>query len=167
MPDLTFAVSEAAVLHCDGHPLLGLSIELENASPGEAISSVILRCQLRLECPRRRYTDKERERLKILFGEPEQWSETMRSLTLASTAGTVNGFSHRTRCQLLFRCGERLAGAASYLNSLDDDATAPLLLLFSGSVFHNRGDKLQVAPIPWDREARFSLPLSVWRSVSQ
>jgi hypothetical protein len=41
-----------------------------------------------------------------------------------------------------------------------------LRLLFSGTVFHedDRG-ALQAVPIPWEREARFRLPVRVWRAL--
>ena len=39
----------------------------------------------------------------------------------------------------------------------------PLTFLFSGTVFYN--SPLQVAPIPWDREAKFRLPVHVWRDM--
>ena len=36
----------------------------------------------------------------------------------------------------------------------------PLCVMFSGTVFYAReGESLQVAPISWDKEARFSLPV--------
>jgi hypothetical protein len=39
----------------------------------------------------------------------------------------------------------------------------PITLLFSGSVFYQAGNRLQAAPIPWHSEARFALPVQVWR----
>ena len=42
----------------------------------------------------------------------------------------------------------------------------PLELLFSGTVFFaGPGGLLQVAQIPWDREARCELPVGVWREA--
>lgn len=42
----------------------------------------------------------------------------------------------------------------------------PLNLMFSGTVFYSREDnRLQVEQIPWDREARFQLPVKVWQEV--
>lgn len=41
----------------------------------------------------------------------------------------------------------------------------PLSLLFSGTVFHAADGALQVAPLPWATEARFRLPLDVYRAA--
>ncbi len=42
----------------------------------------------------------------------------------------------------------------------------PLNLLFSGTVFYASPEgALQVAPISWDKEARFRLPVQVWRDM--
>jgi len=38
--------------------------------------------------------------------------------------------------------------------------------LFSGTVFYADGEgNLQVAPIPWDKEARFRLPVKAWHEM--
>ena len=41
----------------------------------------------------------------------------------------------------------------------------PTSLLFSGTVFHAGGMGLQIAQIPWDREAGYKLPISVWKDM--
>ena len=42
----------------------------------------------------------------------------------------------------------------------------PLQLLFSGTVFYAPADSpLQVAPISWEQEARFKLPVKLWREM--
>jgi hypothetical protein len=42
----------------------------------------------------------------------------------------------------------------------------PLNFLFSGTVFYAPCDgALQVAPISWEQEARFKLPVQVWREM--
>ena len=41
-----------------------------------------------------------------------------------------------------------------------------MTLLFSGTVFFASPEsELQVAPISWDKEARFRLPVSIWRAM--
>ena len=45
-------------------------------------------------------------------------------------------------------------------------ATSRLLFLFSGTVFYAPSDSpLQVAPISWEQEARYKLPVNVWREM--
>jgi hypothetical protein len=44
----------------------------------------------------------------------------------------------------------------------------PLCFLFSGTVFYDRGDgAAQVSPISWSKEARFRLPVEVWRDMME
>jgi hypothetical protein len=56
--------------------------------------------------------------------------------------------------------------ATKYFHSLED-GEIPLLLQFSGNVFYaaEEGGTLQVAPISWDKETRFRLPVRVWREM--
>jgi predicted alpha-1,6-mannanase (GH76 family) len=42
----------------------------------------------------------------------------------------------------------------------------PLCFQFSGTVFYQGEDEtLQVAPISWDKEAKFRLPVKVWKDL--
>jgi hypothetical protein len=42
----------------------------------------------------------------------------------------------------------------------------PLCFQFSGTVFYQgEGGTLQVAPISWDKEAKFRLPVKVWKHL--
>jgi len=42
----------------------------------------------------------------------------------------------------------------------------PLLMLFSGTVFYATPESdLQVAPISWELEARYKLPVNTWREM--
>jgi hypothetical protein len=55
--------------------------------------------------------------------------------------------------------------ATKYFYGLQD-GVIPLCLMFSGTVFYAKGGGgLQVAPISWNKEARFKLPVQIWRHV--
>ncbi|MEP6637649.1 MAG: DUF6084 family protein, partial [Acidobacteriota bacterium] len=55
--------------------------------------------------------------------------------------------------------------AAKYFAALED-GEVPLNLMFSGTVFYEGADgALQVEQIPWDREAKYRLPVSVWKEM--
>ena len=55
--------------------------------------------------------------------------------------------------------------ATKYFHGLTEGA-APLTLLFSGSVFYrDPADRLQIAQIPWSKEASFQLPIGLWRQM--
>jgi hypothetical protein len=55
--------------------------------------------------------------------------------------------------------------ATKYFHGLAD-GDVPLNFLFSGTVFYeDAAGSLQVSPIPWDKEARFRLPVKAWHQM--
>jgi len=55
--------------------------------------------------------------------------------------------------------------ATKYFHAVSN-GDIPLNLLFSGSVFYAGPEgTMQVAPVPWNKEARFRLPVRVWREM--
>ena len=57
--------------------------------------------------------------------------------------------------------------ATKYFDGLTD-GEVPICFQFSGTVFYaNAGGGLQVAPISWDKETRFRLPVKVWRDMME
>lgn len=52
-------------------PTLKLRLQIDETS-GDDIHAIMLRCQIRLEAQRRRYSDAEAERLRELFGETDR-----------------------------------------------------------------------------------------------
>jgi hypothetical protein len=168
MPDLSFAVEGAEAVPFAAAPLLALKLRLNNSPADEGIHSVVLRCQIQIEVTRRRYDPSEQVRLHDLFGEPKRWGETMRSMLWTQTAVVVPPFAGSTSVDLQVPCSFDLNVAATkYFYGLGD-GEVPLCLMFSGSVFY-AGDngELQVAPVSWDKEVRFRLPLRVWKEMME
>ncbi len=54
--------------------------------------------------------------------------------------------------------------ASKYFHALAD-GEIPALFLFSGTLFVSGPHGLRVEQVPWDREARFQLPVQVWREL--
>jgi hypothetical protein len=55
--------------------------------------------------------------------------------------------------------------ATKYFHGVTD-GDLPLCFQFSGTVFYQGGDEtLQVAPISWDNEAKYQLPVKVWKDL--
>jgi hypothetical protein len=124
-----------------------------------------LRCQIRIEPQRRRYSLDEAQRLHDLFGDTTRWADTLKPIQLTTVSAMVPGFSSLTEIDLPVPCTYDLeVASARYLQGLDD-GTVPLLLLFSGTVFLADGDGLSVELIPWSSEASYRLPVSVWREL--
>lgn len=166
MPDLRFTLEGAKAVEFAATPLLGFSLRVTNALPDELVHTVVLRCQVQLEVTRRRYGAEEAARLHDLFGEPERWSSTLRGMLWTTTSVIVPSFSAETTVEVPMPCTfDFNVAATKYFYGLDS-GEIPLSFLFSGSVFYaDTAGTLQVAPVPWDREARFRLPLSTWRGL--
>ena len=133
---------------------------------GETIHTVALRCQIQIEVTRRRYTPEEQARMRDLFGEPERWSQTLRSLLWTHASVVVPSFQGSTLADLPIPCTfDFNVAATKYFEGLTD-GEIPLHLMFSGTVFYaDADDVLQVAPISWEQETRFKLPVKVWRDM--
>lgn len=159
-----FEVVGAEVDAAGAAPTVSVALRI-TAAPGQQVQSILLRCQVRIEPERRRYDHDEQARLLDLFGEPHRWSETVKPFQLSHITLPVRGFTDSTEVTLPLALSYDLeVGVGKYLHALRDGAV-PLLLLFSGTVFHRAADGLQVEQIPWDREAQYDLPVSVWTAA--
>lgn len=145
-------------------PTLQVRLRLTGV-PGQQVQSILLRCQIRIEPERRRYDAAEQGRLLELFGEPHRWSETVKPFLLTHVVLPVGGFVGTTEVDMPVELSYDLEVATGrYLHALRD-GLVPLLLLFSGTVFSRTPQGLQVEQIPWDREARFDLPVATWHAT--
>lgn len=166
MPDLDFKIEGAEVSQFAATPQIAFKLHVANANPSETIQSLALRCQIQIEVSRRRYTAEDQARLRDLFGEPERWSQTLRNLLWTHVNVTVPPFLGSTTVDLPVPCTfDFNVGATKYFYGLGN-GDVPLCLMFSGTVFYeNESGHMQVSPISWEKEARFSLPVKVWREM--
>jgi hypothetical protein len=166
VPDLCFAVTGAAALPHAAVPQVSFTLEVAAQDASLRVHSGLLRCQIQIEAPRRSYDAEEQARLRDLFGEPERWSTTVRPLLWTLTTVTLPQFTGHERVEMTVPCSfDFNVAATKYFDGLAA-GDVPLCFLFSGTVFYESEDSgLQVAPIPWDREARFRLPVAVWRDL--
>jgi hypothetical protein len=168
MPNLRFQVEGVESVTHAATPTLAFKLRLTNADPQETIHTVALRCQIQLEVTRRKYTAEDQERLLDLFGEPSRWGETLRNLLWTHANLIVPSFQGTTLVDLPVPCTfDFNVAATKYFDGLSD-GEIPVCLQFSGTVFYATNESgLQVAPISWDKEARFKLPVRLWREVMQ
>jgi hypothetical protein len=166
MPDLGFQIEGAEVVKFSAAPLLALKLRLTNADPAEAIANVALRCQIQIEVTRRPYTPQDQGKLRDLFGEPDRWAQTLKNLLWTHANVNVPPFKGTTLVDLPIPCTfDFNVASTKYFHGLGE-GDIPLCLMFSGSVFYSRdSDAMQVAPISWDKETRFKLPVKVWREM--
>jgi Family of unknown function (DUF6084) len=162
-PRLAFAVEDGGVMDHAAVPTLRFGVRIESSEP---VRSLALNVQLRIAATRRRYEDREEERLAELFGRPEQWARTLKSLHWTNVALHVPAFAESTVIDLPVTCTYDLEVTASrYMSSLDA-GEIPLEFLFGGTLFYGAaGGGLQVRPVAWDQEAEFKLPVAAWREM--
>ena len=168
MPDLNFEIEGAEAVPYSASPLLNFRLLITDAQPAARIESVILRCQIQLEVAKRQYADKEKARLFDLFGEPERWGQTLKTMLWTHTNISVPSFSEKIVVDLPVPCTYDFNIAATkYFDGLES-GDVPLCLLFSGTIFYKTDDdRLQVEQISWEKEAYFKLPISVWREMME
>jgi hypothetical protein len=172
MPDLNFRVEGVEPQRFAAVPTLLFKLRVtENVAKWAEptpIHTIVLRCQVRLEPGRRRYSPGEQERLLDLFDVPERWGQTVRPMLWTHVSAVVPPFTGSDTVDLPVPCSYDFNLAATKYFSALEDGDLPLCFLFSGTIFHETEHApLQVAQIPWEKEAYFRLPVTVWRELME
>jgi len=166
MPELNFQIEGAQAVPYAASPLLSFSLRVANSGPEGSIHTVVLRAQIQIEVTRRHYSHEEQSKLRALFGEPDRWGQTLRNLLWTHAIVVVPPFAKETVVELQVPCTfDFNVAATKYFHGLDE-GDLPLNFLFSGTVFYpGTNDRLQIAPISWDKEAKFKLQLKTWKDL--
>jgi Family of unknown function (DUF6084) len=164
VPDLSFTVESAAPVAFAAAPQLALTLRIASDAPVQALA---LRCQVQLDAPARRYDAAEQAALGDLWAR-DRFHETLRPLLWTQVNMTVPAFDAQTTIELVLPCSYDFNLATTkYFHALKGGAV-PLTLLFSGTIFHHASDgKLQVAPVPWEKEAAWRLPVATWQQMME
>jgi hypothetical protein len=164
MADLAFGCTGASAERYAATPTLSFALTITE-STGVAVHAIALRCQIRIEPHRRRYSAAEARRLHDLFGDTSRWADTVKPIQLAIVTTMVPAFSALTEINVPMPCTYDLeVASARYLQALDD-GTIPLLFLFSGTIFVAQGNGYAIELVPWSSEASYRMPVSVWQDV--
>lgn len=165
VPQLSFGVTDAMAERYSAAPVVNFAMSVER-SGGGPVRSILLDTQIQIAARRRPYGEAEQASLVELFGTPERWGTTLRTLLWTRTTLVVPPFTDSAEVTLPVACSYDLeANAANYLSGLQE-GEVPLEFLFSGSVFYaGPGGMLQTARISWEQEAEYRLPVSVWREA--
>ncbi|MGB7136186.1 MAG: DUF6084 family protein [Acidobacteriaceae bacterium] len=147
-------------------PTIAVRLEITNNVEAETIRSIGLNCQVRIQPLGRAYNAIEEARLLELFGERERWARTMTPLVWTSFSINVPNFTGQTTVKLPLPCTLDFDVAATkYFYGLEA-GNIRASAVFSGTVFYTSASgMLQIAQIPWDREARFEVPVQVWQEA--
>ena len=145
-------------------PTIMLRLRITESS-GASVHASALKCQIRIEPQRRRYSHEEEDRLYELFGDTPRWGDSLRPFLWTHVSMTVTAFKGSIEVDLPVECSYDFeVAAAKYLHALGD-GEIPLLLLFSGTVFTRGEVGFAAEPVAWDQEASFRLPVAVWRGA--
>jgi hypothetical protein len=166
VPDLRFQIEGAEAVDYAAAPMLALKLRITNAIDGEPIHTLALNCQVQIEPARRHYVSREQEKLLDLFGEPERWSRTLRTLLWMNTCVSVPAFTNTIVVDLPLPCSfDFNVATTKYFHALES-GDIPVCILFSGSVFYcGDNNALQVGQVPWNREANYRIPAVLWRQM--
>jgi hypothetical protein len=166
MAELTFTVVDIAPEQYAAAPNLLARLEVEETT-GEQVHALALRTQVRIEPQRRRYDDTEERALLDLFGDRTRFSQTLRPFPWLHASTVAQGFTASSTVELPLPCTYDFeVSGTKYLHALRD-GDIPLLFLFSGTVFTRGATGFSASPVPWDAEARYRLPVAVWRDLME
>lgn len=143
-----------------------LRIEQINPSGGGRIHALGLRCHVRIDPRGRRYAKDEQSRLYELFGDVSQWDRSLRAVTWANSSLLVPSFERLVEVDLPVACTYDLeVASAKYLHAVRE-GDIPTAFAFSGSIFSpDAGGGLNIEPVPWDLDASYRMPASVWQAA--
>ncbi|HXM88019.1 MAG TPA: DUF6084 family protein, partial [Candidatus Acidoferrum sp.] len=77
MSELNFQITGARPERHAALPTLMFALKIEETT-GVVIHNIVLRCQIRIEPSRRKYSHEEESRLMELFGDTPRWGDTMK-----------------------------------------------------------------------------------------
>lgn len=165
MPDLQFRIEGVEVARYAATPLLDFKLRVASHD-AVGIANVILQCQIQIDVSRRAYQPDEQFKLQDMFGEPERWNQTLRTMLWTRTSILIPSFESECLVDLPVPCTfDFNVVTTKYFHALED-GDIPLSFQFSGSIFYRAKDGgLQVGQIPWDRDIRFSLPVALWKQM--
>lgn len=164
LPELEFSVAGAEALTRSTVPTVGLRLAVARTG-GPVVRSATVGVRVDIATARRAYDEETEARLVELFGEPERWGSTLRGLGWVRTTVLVGAVEDVTTVEVpLPGTYDFDVAAAKYLHALRD-GEIPLDLMFTGTVLYEAGGRLGAAPIPWDRQASYRLPVAVWRDA--
>jgi len=166
MPDLQLTMESADVVQFAAAPLLSFKVRIINNASEEIIHTIAMRAQIQIEVTRRKYDASEQARLQDLFGEPDRWGLTLRNMLWTHVSVVVPRFTGSVLAEIPVPCTfDFNVAATKYFHGLTS-GDLPLCFQFSGNVFYQGEDEaLQVAPISWDKEAKFRLPVKLWKDL--
>jgi hypothetical protein len=165
IPELRFGVLGAQSAAHAAVPTLLFALHIE-VPDGRRIRSVLLDVQIQIAARRRGYSDAAQERLLELFGAPDRWGTTLRTLPWTRVTVIVPPFEGATSIEVPVPCTYDLEVIASRYFAALDTGEVPLEFMFSGTMFYTTPQgALQTARIGWDQDVDYGLPVDIWKQT--
>lgn len=131
------------------------------------VHMIALRAQVQIEPQKRRYAPQETGRLSDLFGTVDRYGDTLKPFLWTHVSAMILNFSGETDVDLSLPCSYDFDVAANkYLTALEG-GEIPIVLYFSGTVFVEGEHGIAAGLVSWSTEAKFRLPVAVWRETMQ
>lgn len=164
-PEPEFSVLGVSAVKYAAAPTLSFDLHVVEPS-GRQVYMIALTIQVMIEPARRSYDADVHERLKGLFGEPERWAVTTRSLLWSQVDAVIPAFTGSTTVPIPIACSYDLeVAAAKYFYSLPD-GDAPLAFHFNGTIYYrDYDDRMQMVLVPWTRSCDFRMPVATWKEM--
>jgi hypothetical protein len=165
LPEPEFWVLDCVAVPHAAAPTLSFKLRVKDGS-GLEVYTIALAAHIHLEASSRPHDKETRESLQDVFGEPERWNDTARSVIWAKRDVLAPSFTGSTSFELELPCSTDLELATMrYLDAVPD-GEVPLAFHFSGSIFYRgRHDRMQLTMVPWHTTAQFRLPIETWRKA--
>lgn len=164
-PEPEFSVLAVSARKHAALPALEFDVQVKEPT-GRQVYLIALSAQIMLEPARRQYDAQSRERLVELFGPPERWATTTRSLVWHRSDVVVPTFTGSTTFRIPVPCSFDLEIAATkYFNAVPG-GEVPLAFNFNGTIHYRDDDgQLQLSLVPWSCTTGFRFPAEVLREA--
>jgi hypothetical protein len=164
MSAISFTIVDIFAEQYAATPQLTARLRIEEGT-GQTIHAIALRCQVRIEPQKRPYDVSDETGLRALFGDRDRWADTLKPFLWMQAGAMVQGFTDITEVDLALPCTYDFDLTGSrYLHAVGD-GEIPIVLLFSGTIFTRGTNGFGVEQVPWDCEAAYRLPVSVWHQM--
>jgi hypothetical protein len=164
-PEPEFQVLGVSARRHAAVPALDFDVHVTEPT-GRHVYLIALTAMIMIEPARRRYSEQSRERLVELFGPPERWATTTRSLVWHRADVVVQNFTGATTFTVPVPCTYDLEVAGARYFDAVPDGLVPLAFNFNGTI-HYRGEDgaLQMSLVPWSCSAEYRFPAVVWHDA--
>ena len=166
-PEPEFQVLGAHARRYAAMPAIEFDVHVSETS-GRQVYAIGLSAQVMIEPARREYDADTRRKLVELFGTPERWGTTTRSLVWHQAETLVPSFIGSTTFRMSVPCTYDLEIVATKYFYALDGGEVPLAFNFNGTVYY-RGDdgRIQMALVPWSCTVGYRFDVSIWRELME